>query len=175
MNKTFCLGTLAAALASGCGASMPVPSAEPLQCAPERTLQDKANGIYVSLAQKPDFIFFVNYGDFSQHFTVQKRCWFGCGIVYNLANNDNSKRNVQFVDRIPLGTLDEAVLCYRDDDCSFELESYVFPTRTDGELLNRIHQSLTDISSLYFQNIRAPSLESQLQQDYRSLRSNEGF
>ncbi len=173
----------------GCTASIPAPvQPESEQCPPGRTLQDKANSVYVGLVPVTGVDIF--YGDFSHWFQVsleteindslcnKTAAWRECGLQYDLFQLDLDKIMFRFVDGVPLGSLDGAYLCNIDEQRNYHCKPL---SKTEGNTLHETLLTLTEVAENHFKNKRSldyhrnRELETQLMNAYDAIRRNEGY
>ena len=165
----------------GCSSTPAPVQPESVQCAPERTLQDEANGVYVGLDGNNHSRTYLSYGDFSHGFMYEIVHSFGTELQFNLFKNNELERGItrslRFTDKIPLGTVDYVLICddmYDDTNLTNKKHCHNL-SQTDGEILNRAYQNLITIASQHEQNKRDPALETELMNAYDLIIQNEGY
>lgn len=173
----------------GCSAQTPAPVyPELVQCTEERTLQDKANSVYVGLVPVTGVDIF--YGDFSHWFQVSLETERNdslcnktavlrqCGLQYDLFQLDLDKIMFRFVDGLPLGSLDGAYVCNIDEQRNYHCKPL---SKTGGNTLHEALGILTEIAENHFNNKRNLNyhrdlkLETRLMNTFNDIRINEGY
>ena len=165
----------------GCSAATPMPAPEPVPCPQERTLQDEANSVYVKLSgDKTRNI--LSYGDFSHGFWYDTENSFDwTGLRFDLFKRDEFERgnlrSLRFKDKVPLGTLDEVLICEdMYEDTSITNKKHCHPLlHTEGNILEETYKALITITYQSDQNKRDPALGLQLMNAYDTIMQNEGY
>ena len=164
----------------GCSTQLPPVQPEATPFSEERTLQDKANSVYVELSGNKTKTL-LSYGDFSQGFWYDIVNSFEPNLQFDLLRRDElergNTRSLRFTDKLPLGTLDEVLICEdMYEDTYLTNKKHCSPLlHTEGEVLNSTYQLLIMITYMNEQNERDPALEKQLMELYGKIRENEGY
>lgn len=147
---------------------------------PQRTLQDEANSVYVKISGEKTRNL-LSYGDFSHGFWYDVVNSFGTGLQFDLLKRDEfergNTRSLRFTDKVPLGTLDEVLIC--DDmyeDTLLTNKKHCHPLlHTEGNILEETYKALITITYQSGQNKRDLALGLQLMNAYDTIMQNEGY
>ncbi|MEK6853193.1 MAG: hypothetical protein AABX64_00760 [Nanoarchaeota archaeon] len=177
------------AFLAGCGASVPsapVASTELMQCAPERTLQDELNSVYVTLSTRYTPFQTIIYGDMSHFFDVRADAdekylcsYDSCGLRFDLYHGDPFHQkpgdiSLQFKDGAPFTSLNSVTICRYDNTVSRRVCEPPSNTK-DMNFLHETYETLIQTTIDHFNNQKDLALEKKLMDAYDVIRLNEGY
>ncbi len=181
------------AFLAGCGASVPsapvYPSTEErIPCAPERTLQDEINSVYVTLSTRDVSSQIITYGDFSHFFEVRADtnvdvnfCAYdnSCGLRFDLYHGNSflgepGDTSFRFKDGAPFTSLNSVTICRYNGRVQEEVCEPLSNTK-NIDFLHEMYGALIQTTMNYFNNRKDLVLEKKLMDAYDTIRLNEGY